>query len=189
VPLEPARPHELPSRLPNYVPPQYGTKPGGRPCEQPLSKNMLPSTVTNVRLRALLTVLTLTLLGSVACTSGTAGLGPTYFQPSRITVQDFSVQPAEPAAGVPVRIQFRLVRAGDDGSPIYWTSHLIERPAIGGTLSRFSGGPVASGSAIEIVYTTDAPTVAYVSIYPASVAGKETGDGSGDWISMPIRVR
>ena len=148
---------------------------------------MLTFIVTIVRCRALLTVLTL--VGSVACTSGTASLGPTYFQPARITVQDFSIQPAEPAAGVPVRIQFRLVRAGDDGSPIYWTSHLIERPDIGGTLSRFAGGPVSSGAPIEIVYTTGAPTLAYISIYPASIAGKETGDGSGDWMSMPIRVR
>jgi len=104
-------------------------------------------------------------------------------------VQDFRTTPADPAAGDTVRIQFRLVRAGDDGSPIYWTSHLLERPEIGGTLSSLAGGPVASGALVEMVYTATAPTVAYVSIYPASVPGAQIGDGSGDWISMPIRLR
>jgi hypothetical protein len=143
--------------------------------------------VTILRLRRLFVISTL--FSTAACTPGTALLGPTYFQPSRITVQDFTVTPAEPKAGELVRIQFRLVRAGDDGSPLFWTSHLVERPEIEGTLSNVAGGPVTSGTEIEILYTPSAATMAYLSIYPASVAGAKTGDGSGDWISMPIRVQ
>jgi hypothetical protein len=130
-----------------------------------------------------------TALSTLGCTSGTANVGPTFFQPARITVQDFSVEPAEPVAGVPAQIRFRLVRAGSDGAPIYWTAHLLERPEIGGKLSRAAGGPTTSGALVEIVYIANAPTLAYVSIYPASSPGAEIGDGSGDWITMPIRVR
>jgi hypothetical protein len=126
---------------------------------------------------------------AVACTSGMTSVGPTYFQPSRITVQDLIVEPAVGTAGQPVHIRFRLVRAGDDGAPIYWTSHLLERPAVGGALARLSGGPLRSGASIDLVYAPTEPTLAYVSIYPASTADAVIGDGSGDWVSLPISVR
>jgi hypothetical protein len=125
-----------------------------------------------------------------ACTNGNATLGPTYFQPARITVQDFALDPPNPAPGTPTHVRFRLVRDGGDGkAPIYWTAHLVERPSEGGTLSSASGGPLMSGATVDIDYRApDAPTVAYLSIFPSSVAGADTGDGTGDWLTMPITV-
>jgi hypothetical protein len=126
---------------------------------------------------------------AVACTNGNATLGPTYFQPARITVRDFSADPAQATLGTPVHITFRLVREGGDTAPIYWTAHLVERPSEGGTLSRLSGGPLASGATVELDYQApDAATVAYLSIFPSSVSGTDTGDGTGDWLTMPITV-
>src|SRR5690242_4978927 len=74
------------------------------------------------------------------------------FLPARITVQEVTVEPATVAPGTAAVIRFKLVRGSDDGSPIYWTSYLLERPAGTGALSAISGGPVASGNVVEIVY-------------------------------------
>lgn len=123
------------------------------------------------------------------CTTGPLSGPPTFFQPSRITVQDLRLEPAAPSPGSPVRVSFRLVRAGDDGSPIYWTCHLVERPSAGGVLSALSGGPAASGGLVEITYLPAGPTAAILSVYPSSTPGTATGDGSGDWRSVTIEVR
>jgi hypothetical protein len=124
-----------------------------------------------------------------ACSNGNAILGPTYFQPSRISVRDFVADPENPTPGTPVHVHFRLERDGNGTAPIYWTVHLVERPSEGGTLSRTSGGPVTSGATVDLDYhAPDAPTVAYLSIFPSSVAGTDTGDGTGDWLTMPITV-
>jgi hypothetical protein len=128
--------------------------------------------------------------GATGCARGvpTSASQP-FFYPSRITVQDLSVTPNVVAVGSPARIRFRLVRAGDDGSAIYWTAYLLERPSAGGALSATAGGPVASGDTLETVYTPAAPTVAFITLYPSSTPDKTTGDGSGDWRSFSIQVR
>ena len=130
------------------------------------------------------------LVGAGGCARGvpTSASQP-FLYPSRITVQDLSITPRVAAAGSPALIQFRLVRTGDDGSPIYWTTHLLERPAAGGSLSSSSGGPVSSGDTLEIVYSAAGPTVAFITLYPSSTPGTTTGDGSGDWRSFSIQVR
>ena len=123
------------------------------------------------------------------CTSGPLSGPPTYFQPSRISVQDLRVDPAVPTPGSPARVTFRLVRAGDDGSPVYWTGHLVERPSAGGSLSALSGGPLPSGALVEVTYTPAGRTAAFLSIYPSSTPGTTIGDGSGDWRSLTVEVR
>lgn len=124
-----------------------------------------------------------------ACTSGPMTGSTTLYQPARITVPELRVEPQVAAPGAPVHIRFQLVRSGDEGAPIYWTCHLVERPAAGGTLSAVSGGPAPSGSFAEIVYTPRAATSAVVSIYPSSTPGTTVGDGSGDWRSIRVDVR
>jgi hypothetical protein len=125
-----------------------------------------------------------------ACAGGVpTGSSQPFLYPLRITVQDLAVDPREVQAGMQSTIRFRLVRAGDDGSPIYWTAHLVERPPAGGALSASSGGPVDSGGVVETVYETDRATVAFVTLYPSSTPGMPTGDGSGDWKSFSVRVR
>ena len=131
---------------------------------------------------------------AAAVLAGCAGAVPTgssqpFLYPSRITVQDLDVVPDVVEAGMQGTIRFRVVRAGDDGSPIYWTAHLVERPPAGGRLAVASGGPVASGAAIETVYATAGATVAFITLYPSSTPGTPTGDGSGDWRSFSVQVR
>jgi len=111
------------------------------------------------------------------------------FLPSRITVQEVSVEPATVAPGAAAVIRFKLVRGSDDGSPIYWTSYLLERPGGGGALSATSGGPVASGGAVEIVYRPTEKTTAFLTLYPSSSPGTPTGDGTGDWEALTIPVQ
>jgi hypothetical protein len=117
------------------------------------------------------------------------GSSQPFLYPLRITVQDLTVDPREVQAGMRSTIRFRLVRAGDDGSPIYWTAHLVERPPAGGVLSASSGGPVDSGGVVETVYETERATQAFVTLYPSSTPGMPTGDGSGDWKSFSVQVR
>jgi hypothetical protein len=128
--------------------------------------------------------------GLAACT-GTVptGTGRPLFFPSRISVQDLALLPETTTAGAATRIRFKLVRAGDDGEPIYWATHFLETPSAGGTLSAVSGGPVASGDVVEIVYRPAEATTAFVTLYPGSTPGLATGDGSGDWHSFAIEVR
>jgi len=128
------------------------------------------------------------LFAACGCDGLTSASDPSRlaFLPSRIAVQDLSVVPSSVAAGTSARIRFRLFRTG--GGLIYWTSHFLETPARGGVLSVRSGGPVASGTEIEMVYTTKGPTVAFVTLYPASTPAAPTGDGSGDWQSFTIEV-
>lgn len=128
-------------------------------------------------------------IAMAACTTGPTSGPPTFFQPSRITVQELSVEPAAPVPGSLVRVRFQLVRAGDDGSPVYWTCHLVERPVAGGALSATSGGPSPSGSIVELTYLPAGRTAALLSIYPSSSPGTPIGDGSGDWRSITVDVR
>jgi hypothetical protein len=111
-----------------------------------------------------------------------------FLYPSRITVEDLSVTPSAATAGSPAVIRFRLVRAGDDGSPVYWTAYLLERPSAGGALSTSAGGPVSSGAVLDLTYLPVGPTVAFITLYPSSTPGAATGDGSGDWRSFSIEV-
>jgi hypothetical protein len=130
------------------------------------------------------------LLACAAC-SGRVPTGTSthpLFLPSRVTVADFTMAPISSIAGSPTLIRFRLVRLDDDGSPIYWTTHFLETPTRGGSLSATSGGPVSSGSTIELVYTPAEATTAFLTIYPASTANQKTGDGSGDWRAVTIKV-
>lgn len=129
-------------------------------------------------------------LGCIGACSGvpSSGTNQPLFLLSRISVQDLAVVPGTGIPGATTHIRFRLVRSGDDGSPIYWTSYFMEAPARGGALSRSSGGPVASGSTVDIEYTPTGPTTAFLTVYPASKAGQKTGDGSGDWQSFTIPV-
>ena len=116
------------------------------------------------------------------------GAGQPFFNPDRITVQDLAVEPQPAVAGAPSRIRFRLVRTADAGTPIYWTAYVLERPDASGRLSTLSGGPVASGSIVELAYTAPRATTAFVTVYPSSTAGTPNGDGTGDWRSFSIEV-
>jgi hypothetical protein len=127
-------------------------------------------------------------LFSSACANGPASSAPTFFQPSRITVQELTVEPAVPRAGAPIVVRFRLVRAGDAGAPVYWTAHVLETPPAGGALTRSSGGPVASGEWAEVVYAPAGPTAAVLTLYPSSSPGTAIGDGTGDWRTVRIEV-
>jgi hypothetical protein len=127
--------------------------------------------------------------GSLACSDGgaIANPGEVAFLPSRAAIQDLSVAPATGVAGDTVTIRFRLTRTGDT-RPLFWTSHFVETPSAGGTLSVAQGGPFAPGAEVEILYRTRGATVAFLTLYPASTPGAPTGDGSGDWESFAIPV-
>jgi hypothetical protein len=132
-------------------------------------------------------------LGLALALGACSGGGPTgarqpFFAFSRIHVQDLIVTPSPSVPGVPTRIRFRLVRSGDLEAPIYWASHLLERPAAGGSLSATSGGPIASGTEIALEYAVGTATTAVITLYPASIGGVATGDGSGDWRSFTVEV-
>jgi hypothetical protein len=130
------------------------------------------------------------LLSAGACSSvPPSGTNQPLFLLSRISVQNLAVVPTTGVPGAPVDIRFSLVRSGDDGSPIYWTAYFMESPARGGALSRTSGGPLASGAVVDLIYTPADSTTAFVTIYPSSSPGQKNGDGSGDWQSFTIPVR
>jgi hypothetical protein len=126
---------------------------------------------------------------SVGCTDGgtVAAPGQVAFLPSRASIQDLRVTPGDAVAGGTVMIRFRLTRTGDS-RPLFWTSHLVENPPQGGTLSATRGGPLAPGADVEIGYKTRGATVAFVTLYPASTPDAATGDGTGDWESFAIPV-
>jgi hypothetical protein len=126
---------------------------------------------------------------SVGCTDGgaVAAPGEVAFLPSRASIQDLRVTPGDAVAGGTVIIRFRLTRTGDS-RPLFWTSHLVENPPQGGTLSASRGGPLLPGADVEIAYRTRGATVAFVTLYPASTSDAPTGDGTGDWESFAIPV-
>jgi hypothetical protein len=127
---------------------------------------------------------------AAACAAGVpTGASQPFFHPSRITVQDVKVTPDVAPVGASATIQFRLVRAADEGQPIFWTAHVLERPLAGGTLSALAGGPLKSGGGVDLVYTPAGPTQAVITIYPSSTSGTLTGDGSGDWRAISIEAR
>jgi hypothetical protein len=144
--------------------------------------------MTALRLRLLTAAAVLACL--VACSrSLPTGAAQPLFYLSRVTVQDLTVDPATATAGETTRIRFALVRAGGDaGAPLYWTAYFMESPAAGGAVSLTSGGPVASGDPVEIVYTPKAATTALFTIYPSSSPNTKTGDGTGDWRSFAVTV-
>jgi hypothetical protein len=129
------------------------------------------------------------LASSIGCTDGgtVAAPGQVAFLPPRASIQDLRVTPSDAVAGATVMIRFRVARTGNS-SPLFWTSHLVENPPQGGTLSASRGGPLLPGADVEIAYRTRGATVAFVTLYPASTPDAPTGDGTGDWESFAIPV-